>query len=617
MTEKIPHEVDEIIELIEKDIGKNAPQEKLDIFLKTLDIFGTIEREIILNKLKDATGYSKAVLLGRKAELGKSFNPRVVADEILEKFDIITTRDNETVYVYKNGVYEPDHTPIKEYIEYKLNEMADNKFVVEVLGHIKRMTYKKRKIFNMGPEIINVKNGLVDLTHNPIEFKKHSPKFYSLNQIPVKYDPKADCPNIKKFLSEIVSEDDIQLIREMIGYCLLKKYHIHKAFMLLGGGRNGKTTLLNLIIRFLGEENVATPSLQELLYNNFAKYELFGKLANIHDDIPAARLTQTGNFKMLTGMGLIRGEQKFKDSFVFYNYAKLIYSTNELPRTEDTTDAFFSRWTVIRFPNFFGKNAANPNLIEKITTPKELSGLLNWVLDALKELLKRGSFSESETTEDVRKEWILQSDSLRAFVLEEIEYDIQKMVTKNDFYEKYQEFCEEHNTTADEKALVGRRLPTIVPRVKVARLRVSGTPQRVWKGIKFKRFTDLNYKCSNLSLFNDNKVENGRSMPKNSDKKLLFNSNNVTEIQDVVNNYSNNKYKVKEYTLNNNISFDSIKDFRHVTTEEKLKKWKDNGGKPTDDATLYTAYGLTEPEINKLSREGIIFECKPNRWEVV
>jgi hypothetical protein len=203
------------------------------------------------------------------------------------------------------------------------------------------------------------------------------------------------------------------------------------------------------------------------------------------------------------------------------------------------------------------------------------------------------------------------------FVLEEIEYDIQKMVTKNDFYEKYQEFCEEHNTTADEKALVGRRLPTIVPRIKVARLRVSGTPQRVWKGIKFKRFTDLNYKCSNLSLFNDNKVENGRSMPKNSDKKLLFNSNNVTEIQDVVNNYSNNKYKVKEYTLNNNISFDSIKDFRHVTTEEKLKKWKDNGGKPTDDATLYTAYGLTEPEINKLSREGIIFECKPNRWEVV
>ncbi len=111
--------------------------------------------------------------------------------------------------------------------------------------------------------------------------------------------------------------------------------------MLFGSGKNGKSTLLNLLISFLGEGNTSNVSLQELCYGKFSRIRLFGKQANIHDDLPNTKLSQTGNFKMLTGESKTEGEMKFRqDTIRFNNYAKLIFSCNELPKTEDTTYAF-------------------------------------------------------------------------------------------------------------------------------------------------------------------------------------------------------------------------------------------------------------------------------------
>jgi len=182
---------------------------------------------------------------------------------------------------------------------------------------------------------------------------------------------------------------------EMFGYCLYKDYPFAKAFMLIGSGANGKSTLMKLLEKFLGEDNIATPSLQDLLRDKFAKVELFGKLANIHADLSSEKLENTGTFKMLTGGDTVYGQKKFKDPIKFKNHAKLIYSANELPRTDDRTDAFFRRWIVIDFPNQFTSNDefTNPDLPYSIIDEEEMSGLLNWALDGLERILDQGGFS--------------------------------------------------------------------------------------------------------------------------------------------------------------------------------------------------------------------------------
>jgi putative DNA primase/helicase len=89
----------------------------------------------------------------------------------------------------------------------------------------------------------------------------------------------------------------------------------------------------------------------------------------------------------------IPAEKKFLSPFKFVNHAKPLFSANEIPKTEDESDAFFSRLIIINFPNQFLGDKADPSLIDKLTTEEELSGLLKLILKRLPGVLTRGIFT--------------------------------------------------------------------------------------------------------------------------------------------------------------------------------------------------------------------------------
>src|SRR5208283_2759033 len=92
-------------------------------------------------------------------------------------------------------------------------------------------------------------------------------------------------------------------------------------------------------------------------------------------------------FKMLTGGDSIGTEKKFKDEYSFVNYAKLIFSANKPPKvTDEDSYAFWRRWILIEFPNQFGDDKKDPEILNKLTAEAELSGLLNWALEGLARL---------------------------------------------------------------------------------------------------------------------------------------------------------------------------------------------------------------------------------------
>ena len=414
------------------------------------------------------------------------FIPKRVADEILKNHRFATHRQSHVIYRYNGGVYADDGEEIiREETRRLLGEEATEHRINEVVAHIAETTYTPPEKFNPPKHLINVKNGVLDL--NTLELKPHGPNPIFINQLPVEFNPSAKCPGIMKFLGEVLNPDDIPLVQEIVGYCLYRDYPFAKAVMLLGSGNNGKSTLLRLIGALLGEDNVATPSLQDLLRDRFAKAELYGKLANIHADIPAGKLINTGAFKMLTGQDLIYAQRKHRDPFTFRNYAKLLYSANELPPTEDMTEAFWSRWILIVFPNVFPPNdpRTDPNLIDKLTTPEELSGFLNWALEGLRRLLERGHFIETKTTERIKAEWILRTDSLRAFVMRHVRVDSQCSVPKEGFMEAYNDFCENYEVSPIRTGEVTKRLPQLVPRAKLTRPGPRGGKRpRMWVGIR-------------------------------------------------------------------------------------------------------------------------------------
>ena len=417
------------------------------------------------------------------------FIAKRLADEIMSKHKFLTLEDTEEVLYYdeSEGIFKRGgETLIKKLCEKYLGEEANTHRVNEVIGHIQRSTYTKRSELDENPHLICVKNGVLDL--KTMELKEHSPDYKLTVRIPVKYDPEAECPEIRKFLSEILHPEDIPVIEELFGFCLYRKYFIHKAFMFVGSGWNGKSTLLALFEAFLGKENVSSVSLQEISEDRFSKAELYEKLANIVADLPPKALKDTGDFKRLVGEDTVRAQRKFREPFKFENYAKFIFSCNQLPMTTDESDAYYSRWVIVDFPNVFEPERAIPQeeLLARLTTEEELSGLLNLALEGLKRLLKNKDFSRSLSTEEAREQYLRMSDSLAAFVQECVEEAPDAWISKGEFYSAYAEYCRQNRLPIISQSVVGRRLPQLC-RVESYRPKVGGVRTTAWKGIRLKK----------------------------------------------------------------------------------------------------------------------------------
>jgi len=251
------------------------------------------------------------------------------------------------------------------------------------------------------------------------------------------------CPNALRIFKEWVDEKWI-LLFEIIGYTLYPKYTFNKAVMLVGEGSNGKSTYLKVIKSILGNENTVSISLQELCDNEFAFAYLYHKLANIYADLPKTPLKYTGTFKLATGEDYVSADRKFKDRITFQNYAKLLFSANELPYVSDMTVAFWRRWIVIEFKKRFPQI---DGFFERNFTREELIGIVNVSLLAFRNVLYRQKFSFEESEADYKEIWLRKSDSVYAFLsdakkLGVVVLDSASKVETTELYNEYAKYCE-------------------------------------------------------------------------------------------------------------------------------------------------------------------------------
>jgi len=251
-------------------------------------------------------------------------------------------------------------------------------------------------------DVLNVQNGLLRVTDRKL--LPHNPDHLSPVQLPVTFDPMARCPNIDAFVGQVFPPDAHDLAWEIPAWLMLPDTSIQKAILLTGEGNNGKSTWLSLVAAFLDKRNTSGVSLHKLEADKFAAARLIGKLANICPDLPSKHLAGTSTFKAITGGDTLTAEYKFKDSFDFTPFCRLVFSANHPPRSSDSSHAFFRRWLVVPFDRTFGPDEQIPRdiLDAMLTSPAELSGLLNQALDALDHLRQRRAFSEPES---VKKAW--------------------------------------------------------------------------------------------------------------------------------------------------------------------------------------------------------------------
>jgi P4 family phage/plasmid primase-like protien len=273
----------------------------------------------------------------------------------------------------------------------------------------------------------------------------------------------AEAPGLVEILKSWVGEPYWLTLLELIGYTtIVFEYPLHKAFMLLGRGSNGKSTYLRMLKDILGRHNIASIPLQAFtdLDYRFLWASLVGRMANIFADLPRTPLSYTGVFKVLTGEDDLILDRKGKEPIRSYtNYAKMIFSANELPRTMDLTYAFFRRWIIVDFPNVFTED---PAWYDRSITPELRDLALTVGLEAMREVLERGAFTGEV---DVRDRWLEESDPIYRFIkdLERLNLarrDPNGNVEDKTLYRIYAEWARAQEVEVLAKAEFTKRLET-------------------------------------------------------------------------------------------------------------------------------------------------------------
>ena len=428
-----------------------------------------------------------------------------IEKELLDKYHFKTVKDTEEIYYYNSekGIFVRNGEQIikREYIEYFPDcKISD---VDKVVFHLRFKTLIDREQFDSKIEWLAAKDCMINLKTG--ESKPHSPDFMATVRIPHNYNiqlkqplptretyvfetlslSSCPCPNIMRFLYDVMSPEDVEKFLDFAAYCLWRGYPFHKWLYLNGSGRNGKGVTLSILKALLGRYNTSSEALQRILENNFAPARLYGKLANIDADVSKEDLKNTGLLKKITGNDTVSLEEKFKNAFDANIFAKLVFSGNKMPETSDETDAFFSRPIIINYQRQFAVSEQDPYLTQKLTTEREMSGLLNLLVSRLARVLESGISGSDESIEDNYKKYVESSDPIRGFVESAISTsDKDSYASKDAIYNAYRDYCIAKHLNPENEYTFSLRLSTDY-KIEQKRLQLKGKPREYyWMGIK-------------------------------------------------------------------------------------------------------------------------------------
>ena len=306
--------------------------------------------------------------------------------------------------------------------------------------------------------LIAFRNGVFDLQTE--ELKPFSPDYLITNLINWDYNPNAYSQLVDHTLNKLACKDSEirSLLEEIIGYCFYRRNELGKAFILTGDKSNGKSTYLYLIQTLLGDENIAALDLNEL-GDKFKTAELFGKLANIGDDIGDEFIPDASVFKKLVTGDRKSVERKGEDPFEFNNYSKMLFSANKIPRMKDQTGAVRRRMIIIPFNARFSPKDPDfrPYIKYELIKPDYMEYLINLGIQGLKRVLENQMFTTSKKVEKELEEFDKDNNPILLFVeevgIDRIENEPQKQV-----YGEYSKFCFENNVKALSRSMFTKQL---------------------------------------------------------------------------------------------------------------------------------------------------------------
>lgn len=283
-------------------------------------------------------------------------------------------------------------------------------------------TYDLRSEFR---HYIGMANGVYDIKNDRL--LEDDPKYFILNNLPIIFNPKAECPffdeflwttyNLNKDLLGYYSDSDrdklIILTEDLMADILFTRgargkdvfdMWFEKCFIFWGEGSNRKTTITNLIENIVGEDNCSTVPAGELDESK-SLHLLRDMLVNIDDEAGEfSFLKNPEKIKTLVSGSRVTTPKIYKGSSLrFTPRCKYIFNSNVIPKFPSNAgigenSGWSRRFIILPFLNTYEGDGGK--ILHNLTA--ELPGIFNRLILARKRLYKRGCYDEPDISKKLK-----------------------------------------------------------------------------------------------------------------------------------------------------------------------------------------------------------------------
>lgn len=321
--------------------------------------------------------------------------------------------------------------------------------------------------FDQDVNLIRFENGTLEL--DTMKLREHRPEDMITMNVPYAYDPKATAPRFRQAVEEWVPEETQDYLRRVSGYTLTGRPNQGAWFVLYGDTGCGKTTYLNIMNAALGDH--ARTAAQA----TFAQRNEGSRAANDLQDIRNARMvmiseTKEGQMfnesliKQYSGGDEMNSHGLYQENGTWKNRGVLFMATNHPPRLSADDNANWRRVKLIEFPNSLYTNpdrVPDERLAEEIIA-SELPGVMNWILEGMRDFRESGLNEPKLVTEAVRAHRV-DVDPVSQFLNEGVQdgYIVigeEAEISSTQVYQIFNRWCLDNGITPVGNRRFGMRL---------------------------------------------------------------------------------------------------------------------------------------------------------------
>lgn len=351
------------------------------------------------------------------------------------KIDILLEEQN-TMFGYQADTLE--NKKITEKIKKWVSSCESN-------NNIKASLERAKKIQNLvvlnewdnKPYLFAVKNGVINLITGELE--PGNPDDLITLQSPVTYDRRAKCPLWEKFIFEAFDEDldVIHYVQKALGYSITGNNKEQVVFIGHGTGSNGKSTMLRILLKLLGDYGHTAPRQTFQLShfndqtNDIAQFP--GKRFVSWSETKVNSYLDEEKIKAMTGGENQRARFLNHEFFEFSPILKLWMFFNHKPTARDDSQGFWRRMRVIPFNHVF--DGTDKEIDVKLSV--ELPGILNWLIEGSIMWQNEGLSEIPKIIKEATSEYQIESDPLNQWIMELINPDGISRERASDLYRSY------------------------------------------------------------------------------------------------------------------------------------------------------------------------------------